>query len=150
MESEDARRRSLDAISRMRRDNLSLTAAARRAGTTLETVVRHAGRALERKGARWTVKPYDRYTRQMEFLDERGRKVSREVRDSRSASRIADYWKAVDRFLKTGDESLLKGFRGMSFTSRGTSYPFLTDPDVLERAALVGQVTFENLYSRAA
>ena len=79
-------------------------------------------------------------------MNERGEVVSVEVRDSRTASRNARYWNAVDRYLRTGNEKLLRPFRGKSFSSRGVRHEFVTDTDTLERAALIGQVTFEDLY----
>ena len=58
-----ARNRVLDAVSRMRRDGVSLTRAARDAGTTPDAVRRYAGSALERQGSRWVAKPSDRLLR---------------------------------------------------------------------------------------
>jgi len=58
-----ARNGVLDAVSRMRRDGVSLTSAARDAGTTPDAVRRYAGSALERRSSRWVAKPNDRLLR---------------------------------------------------------------------------------------
>jgi hypothetical protein len=58
-----ARNRALDAVSKMRRNGVSLTRAARDAGTTPDAVRRYAGSALERRGSRWVAKPSDRLLR---------------------------------------------------------------------------------------
>jgi hypothetical protein len=58
-----ARNRALDALSKMRRDGMSLTRAAREARTTPDAVRRYADRALERRGSRWVAKLNDRLLR---------------------------------------------------------------------------------------
>ncbi|MGA2805878.1 MAG: hypothetical protein ABSF89_16065 [Acidimicrobiales bacterium] len=58
-----ARNRALDAVSRMRRDGVSLTRGARDARTTPDAVRRYAGSALDRRGSRWVAKPSDRLLR---------------------------------------------------------------------------------------
>lgn len=144
MEPEE-RHRALEALSLMRREGLSLTAAARQVDLTQKAVRRWVGRALEKPGARWAAKPWDRISRHMRVLSPQGL-IEVEVRDSRTASRNASYWNAVDQYLRTGNEELLRPFRGKSFSSRGVRYEFVTSTDVIERAALVGQVEFEDLY----
>lgn len=59
---------------------------------------------------------------------------------------MARYWDAVREFLGTGNEELLKPFRGESVQVRGDKHFFVTDPDILKRQARAGVVTFEALY----
>jgi hypothetical protein len=72
------------------------------------------------------------------------------VGDSRSASKIARYWGAVDRFLKTGRTEELKQFRSEVVQVDGEEHRFVTDPFQLERVARAGEVRFEHLYADAA
>lgn len=145
-----ARSRALDAISLMRRDNVSLSRAARLAGTTVNAVRRHAGRVLEQADSgRYRAKPYDRMVREMRFLTREGVMVL-SIRDSRSASKIARHMGAVDHYLKTGDDSRLRRLRGKGVWTNKRFYPFLTDLDALDRLANAGEVSFEELYARAA
>jgi hypothetical protein len=145
-----ARDRALDALQLMRRDGLSLTGAAKRAGTTPNAVRRHAGRALEQTSSGgYRAKPYDRMVRQMRFLTGEG-VIVLPVRDSRSASKLARYMAAVDHYLRTGDDARLRRFRGKGVWIDKRFRPFITDLDLLDRLANAGEVSFEELYARAA
>ena len=118
----EARRRALDAVVRMRGEGLSLTRAAARAGTTVAAVKRHAGPALEKQpGGRYRATPHDRLARRLEFLTPTGR-IQLDVKDSRSASKVAAHAAAVDRYLKTGDDRALRRFRGRGVTV-GKAHP---------------------------
>ncbi len=145
-----ARDRALETVQVMRRDGLSLSRAARQVGTTPNAVRRHAGRALEQTArGRYRAKPYDRLLRQMRFLTAKGVTVL-SVRDSRSAAKLARYMSAVDHYLRTGDDRLLRRFRGQGIWVEKRFRPFLTDLDPLDRLADAGEVSFEELYVRAA
>jgi hypothetical protein len=145
-----ARDRALEVIQVMRREGLSLSRAAKQVGTTPNAVRRHAGRALEQSaGGRYHPTSYDRLLRQMRFLTGEGPTVL-PVRDSRSASRIARYMNAVDHYLRTGDDNQLRRFRGKGIWVEKRFRPFITDLDALDRLAAAGEVSFEELYARAA
>lgn len=145
-----ARARALEAVQLMRREGFSLSRAAKHAGTTANAVRRHAGRALEQTGSgRYRAKPYDRLLRQMHFLTDHGLVVL-PVRDSRSAAKIARYMRAVDAYLRTGDDRPLRRFRGKGVWVEKRFRPFITDLDLLDRLALAGEVSFEELYAQAA
>lgn len=148
MNTEAERERALEALSLMRRRRLSLTDAAKEVGITRAAVQQWVGRALIKRRGRVVARPYDRIPRPIRFLDEHGQ-IEVEVRDSRTATRVAQWWSAVDFYLKSGDESVLRPFRGRSFSSHGVRFEFITDTELLERAALVGQVTFEDIYAHA-
>jgi hypothetical protein len=149
-EERRARGRALEAVQLMRREGFSLSRAATQAETTPNAVRRHAGRALEEDArGRYQAKPYDRMLREVWFLTWEG-KVILPVRDSRSASKIARYMAAVDQYLRTGDDSRLQRFRGKGFWVQKRFQPFITDLDVLDRLAMAGEVSFEELYARAA
>lgn len=139
--------KALEVLSLMRNENKSLAAASREAGISPRAVRRRVGRAMTKRGLHWVANPWDRISRPVRLLADGGVFVV-EVRDSRTASRVARYWNAVDRFLKTGDENVLREFKGRSFFSRGTQHQFLTDVASLQRLALVGEVQFEDLYAR--
>jgi len=147
MDAETERERALEALSLMRRRKLSLTEAAREVEIGRKAVEKWVGKALTKRRGRVVPRPFDRIPRTIRFLDEFG-VIEVEVRDSRTATRVAQWWAAVDRYLKTGDESALKPFRRKSFSSHGVVFVFITDLELLGRLALVGQVTFENLYAR--
>lgn len=145
-----ARDRALEVVQLMRREGLSLSHAAKQAGTTPNAVRRHAGRALERTGSGgYRAKPYDRMVREMRFLTGEGLMVL-PVRDSRSATKLARYMAAVDHYLRTGDDARLRRFRGKGIWVDKRFHPFITDLDLLDRLANAGEVSFEELYARAA
>jgi len=72
--------------------------------------------------------------------------VAVDVRGSDSASRVGEYWNAVHQYLKTGDATKFKRFRGKYLQSGGKRRPFITDLDLLERLAHAGEVKFEDIY----
>lgn len=142
----EARGRALDALAKMRNDGLSLGAAAKASGTTVNAIKRHAGSALERSSkGRYRAKKTDRLARTLQFPTANG-SIGLDIRDSRSASRIAAYWNAVKRYLETGDASGLRRFRGKMVRVNKRGYPFITDTAILDRLADAGELGFDDLY----
>lgn len=140
-----AKRRATRALALMRKGQ-SLTRASRAAGTTPRTVLKHAAKRLERsKAGRFVVRRADQRVRSMRFLAPDGL-IAVDVRGSDSASRVAEYWNAVHRYLKTGDRTALNRFKGQRLQSRGQRLPFITDPQLIERLAYAGEVRFEDIY----
>jgi hypothetical protein len=141
-----ARERAFEALSQMRR-GISLRKAAREAQTTPDTVRRYLPRAIDQLASgRYVAKPFDGYERTLYMLTPEG-KIAVTVRGSRTASRIAEYWVAIDDFLKTGKTALLRPFRGQSIRASKVGYPFITNPNTLRRLGLAGEVSFEDLYA---
>jgi hypothetical protein len=143
---------SLAVLNIMRRENTDLTRATRIFNEQNPTtpispraVQRHVGSALQKRSGRWQAKPYDRFARTVRFITPRG-VIPLDVRDSRSATRVAEHWNAVRRFIETGDERPLRRFRGKSVTSNKLAYPFVTDLETLKRLANVGELRFDTLY----
>ncbi len=104
-----ARERALATLALMRREKLSLKAAARAEHTDTRTVKRYVGSTLRQKGPRGRYRPtaYDRIPRTLYVVTPEGtRPVT--VRDSRQATKLAEYWAAVQRYLETGDASALR------------------------------------------
>ena len=69
------------------------------------------------------------------------------MRDSRTASKIAAYWAAVDHYLKTGKTVRLQPFRGKSIRAGKITYHFITDPTTLTHLGYAGEVRFEDIYA---
>ncbi|MDQ2889969.1 MAG: hypothetical protein M3R65_05370 [Gemmatimonadota bacterium] len=125
----------------------SLTRAAKAAGTTRKNVLKNAGRRIERtKEGKYIARRSDYTPRVIRFLS-RGGVISINVRGSESRARIGEYWNAVSYFLKTGDTTKLRAFRGKYLQAQGKRYPFITDPPLLERLAHAGEVQFEDIYN---
>jgi hypothetical protein len=142
----DARSRSLDAVSRMRSEGLSLSQAARAAGTTSNAVRRYAGSALtQTPGGRFTVKASDRLVRPMRVPTPDG-PITLDVRDSRSAALLARYWSAVGHYLSTGQTDGLQRLRGRSVTVNRQKYGLITDPSELDRLGDTGELAFDDIY----
>lgn len=141
-----ARRRALDAVAGMRKGK-SLTRAAKLAHTTRATVVKYARSAVTRPpGKPYKALGYDQLTREMRFLTPKG-VTALPIRSSASASRIGEYWNAVNHYLKTGRSNRLRAFRGKTVQVRGGHHRFVTDELTLERLANAGEVRFEDLYA---
>lgn len=135
--------RAFDVLSLMRRNpGLSLRQAADAARTDPRTVRRHAGRALSRRGRRWQATPYDRYPREMTVLTPAGPSAET-IRDSRTASLLAEHLNAVREFIETGDERALQRLPRTVIHIRGQPVRLETDPFRLERLAAGGELAYE-------
>lgn len=148
------REQAFDVLSLMRRYDLDLTAAVRAHNRSnpperisREAARRYVGSALTERKGKLVAKPYDRLLRVMEFPTPQG-SILLEVRDSRSASRLAAYDNAVKKFLLTGDERPLRRFRGKAIRSGKRSYPFITDPETLIRLEQAGELHFDSIYEQ--
>src|SRR5437016_2016535 len=99
------RERALATLALMRRESLSLKTAADTVGIDPRTVLRYVGSALQLEpGGDYHPTPHDRIPRTLHFITPRG-PVAVTVRDSRTASRIAEYMNAVRTCIHTGDPS---------------------------------------------
>ncbi len=140
--SSEARVRALEALRLMRTESLSRVQAAGKAGTTPRTMARYVGPALHRpRDGHYVAKPTDRLARPVFVLTKEGLKPL-VPHGSRVTSLVAKHWNAVQRFLATGEEDVLRRFHG----KRVAGYELETDPDVIEREGHRGALEFEDLY----
>jgi hypothetical protein len=149
IEFQDKWNRATHAISKMRADGLSLRQASREYGIDARTVVRWGGSAL-RKGSngRYAARTSDRLLRVMVIPTRKG---SREVatRDSREASRIAEYSNAVREYNQTGNDAALRKLPRKTVTdASGKRVRLITDPADLDRLGSAGVLSFESLYAK--
>jgi hypothetical protein len=72
--------------------------------------------------------------------------VAVEVRGSRAAATVGGYWNAVHHYLATGDTRPLARYEG----KRVGGVLLVTDPDVIEHVAHIGELSFESIYAAAA
>jgi hypothetical protein len=142
---------TLRVLSKMRSDGISLSKAARQEGANARTVSRLAGRALKkRSNGSYAVRKTDSLLRVMQIPTIFGLE-DMALRSSRDASRLAKYWDAVQKFLRTGDKSGIEKFRGKRIKdSRGLEAMFITDPAELRRLGFAGVLSFESIYARTA
>ena len=109
------------------------------------TVTKYIEPSLRKKGGKWIAKEYDRLMRLMRMPTKTG-VIEIEVRDSRSATKIANYWNAVREYLRTGETHQLKRFQHEYIQSGKIQYRFVTDPETLEWLADFGEFRFESIY----
>jgi hypothetical protein len=142
-----ARERALATLAVMRREKLSLKATAKAQETDPRTVRRYVGSALRQDapGRRYKPSARDRLARTLNVITPEGTQPVT-VRDSRTASRIAEYMNAVRTYVNKGELSALERFHGKSFRGAGVRYAFVTDPNTLELLADAGILAFEQLY----
>jgi DNA-binding CsgD family transcriptional regulator len=139
------RERALDALA-LRRRGYSLRRAADLARTDPRTVRRHVGSALRKNGGRWVASPFDRIPREMTVLTTRGPEVY-VIRDSRTASLIAEHANAAGRYVERGDDSRLRRLPRRRFRVNGEDIDLAVDPVRLDRLAQGGELHYE-LYRR--
>jgi hypothetical protein len=137
--------RGLRVVRRMRRENVSLAAAARAEGTNSRAVIRSARPALENLDGAWYARSRDRLYRRRYIplrTDAGWDAVPVAITDSRTASTLGRYWRALQDALAGHPEELRK-FRGKSVTVQGRRYPLLTDSRVIEDLAEAGVLDFD-------
>jgi len=147
---QEARTRSLNAISKMRANGVTLYSAAREYGVDPRTVIRWGKPALrKRKNGRYAAKRTDRLLRVLNIPAEHGaREIA--ILDSRQASEVGKYATAVQRYLATGDASSLRPFQGKEIElADGVRFALLTRLKDLELLGSAGVLSFESLYSRS-
>jgi hypothetical protein len=127
------REKSLGVLSKVRKGQ-SLSSASRELHIKPKTVIKHTN-AFKKSGRRWIAKSQDRISRIMRIY-ENGKQEWIEVRDSRTASKIGKYNSAVNQFLRTGNEDVLKQFKKPFKDANGKLHYFETDPDKLYEIAV--------------
>jgi hypothetical protein len=138
-------------ISKMRSEGKSLTQASRDFGIDRRAVLARAGSALKKKkNGRYAVGRSDRLLRVLVIPGPHGgQEVT--VRGSATASKLAQYSDAVQKYLRTGDSSSLKKFRGLRLLDEyGRRIRLVTDLAELDKLGSAGVLSFESLYARVA
>ena len=131
----------------MRTEHLSLRQAAKKAGVDPRAVPRSALR--KRSNGRYGAKP-DRLLRVVVTPVEQGL-AEVPTRDSREASKIAEHWNALQKYLETGDSSAIQQLKDKTVKDAGgKEIPLLTDTALLDRLAEAGVLSFESIYAGAA
>ena len=133
----------------MRADRLSLHRASREFGLDPRTVIRWGKAALrKRPSGRYAARPHDTLLRVLVVPSSQGL-IEIAVRDSRQASRLGEYWAAVQKYLETGDASPIQKFQGKRVIDASRKrVPLLTDLEQLDRLGSAGALSFESLYAR--
>ena len=126
------REKSLDVLRKVR-NGQSLSRASKELHIRPETVIKITNAFRKSKG-KWIAKSQDRISRIMSIY-ENGQQKWIEIRDSRIASGIGKYNSAVNQFLRTGNEDVLKQFIKPFKDSKGNLHYFETDPDKLNEIA---------------
>src|SRR5215831_10447107 len=101
-------------ISRMR-DGMSLPKASKEFSIAPNIVVDLGRGALRKKNGWYVATKTDRLLRMLAALTVKG-KEEIATRDSRQASLVGSHWAAVQRYLQTGDDSVLLRFKGIKVT----------------------------------
>jgi hypothetical protein len=145
----EAYQRVAKVLTQMRAEKVSLRKAARDIGIRPETVLRWGGSALKKNASgRYTAKPRDSLLRVMTIPTEKG-KQEITVKGSRHASILGEYWAAVQKFLGTGNATVLQKFRGKEIKdANGKPITLITDPKELKRLGRAGELSFESIYSK--
>lgn len=142
-----SREKSLEVLSKVRRNKKSLSEASREKGISIKSVMKNTN-AFKKTGNRWMPKTYDRISRVMK-INENGRSLSIEVNDSRTASLIGRYHNSVKKYLDTGDSSQLQKFKGKTIKdANGNMHTFETDTESIDEIARgIEEPEFYDIYS---
>ena len=135
----------------MRATGLSLEKASNQLGVTPATVLRLAGSAFTKnRRGKVKVKRVDHLLRVLLIPSTKGlREVV--VRSSREASKVGEYWNAVEKYLVKQDASSLQNLKSKSFINdQGKRVRLMTNLDEFTRQASAGVLRFESIYGRTA
>ncbi len=146
-----ARQHALAALARMRREHLSLAEACRLEHIKPSTFLRHVGSAVrqDKPGSRYRATSGDRFRRNLQIPTALGpTKVP--VYGSKAASKLSKYANAINRYLRTGDTSQLKSFKGKKVRVGNQQIELVTDPNTLSVLAEADVLRLDQLYSSFA
>lgn len=118
------REQALQVLNEMRKTNKSLKHTSYQFGITSRSVVRNTNAFRKDSSGKWQAKKYDWISRVMR-INEKGKEVSVEINDSRTASLIGRYQSAVGQFLNSGQSAVLKRFRGRKIRDIDGNYHVL-------------------------
>jgi hypothetical protein len=137
--------------STMRTTGGSLSKTAQECGVPRQTVLHLGGSALRKlNNGRYVTKDHDRLLRVVVVISKREGLLEIATRDSRQASKAGKHSAAVQRYLETGDDSVLAKFNGKHIVNAtGKRVALLTDLDELDRLGSAGVLSFESLYARS-
>jgi hypothetical protein len=146
--SEETRRRALHALAKMRREKLSLAEACRLEHIKPSTFLRHVGSAVrqDKPGSRYRAVSGDRFRRDRQIPTVLG-PTPVPIYGNKNARDISNYLNAVALYLRKGDTSQLKRFKGKTVGVRGQKLELITDPQTLSALALAGALQFDQLYA---
>jgi hypothetical protein len=147
----EVRARALHALAKMRRDKLSLAEACRLEHIKPSTLLRHVGSAVQqdRPGGRYRATAGDRLRRDLQIPTALG-PTPVPVYGSKKAKEVSNYLNAISLYLRKGDASRLRRFKGKTIQVRGQTLELITDPATLSDLALAGALQFDQLYASFA
>jgi hypothetical protein len=146
-----ARTRALNVLAHMRRQHLSLAAACRLEHVKPATARRYVGSAVRqnRSGSRYRATKGDRFRRDLQIPAASG-PMTIPVYGSKNAENISKYLNAVAHYLRTGDQTRLRPFKGKTLKVGGKRIKLLTDPEALSRLAEADALHLDHLYASVA
>ncbi len=136
---------ALRVLADMRANRSTLQEAAAAQRTSPELVRFWIDDALLSRTPRTRARAADRLYRPMRVLTADG-PGEVEVRGSRAATTLGQYWNAVYHYLETGDTSRLDRFDGV----RVAGATLTSDTGVIEHVANTGELAFESIYAAVA
>lgn len=145
---DQARTRALHALAKMRRDKLSLAEACRLEHIKPSTFLRYVGSAVRqnRSNGRYRATPKDQFRRELQIPTALGPTVV-PIHGNKKAREISQYLNAIAIYLRKGEASRLKRFRGKTIQIFGKKIELITDPATLSSLALAGALHFDQLYA---
>lgn len=139
----EAKNRAFHALTRMRRDGLSLGAAAREEGTTPITIRKYLPAVLRRSNTgRWIATKSDHYVRHITLPGPYGPIIVR-ARESREAQLASAYLNAVAKWARTGKTNALASFHG----KKVGGFELVTAGRTLEPLRDAGLIQLDSLYA---
>lgn len=139
----ETREKAIHAVSRSRRQGISLKQAAREEHVSMRSIARYVPAAIKRdKSGQLIAAKGDRYRREMMLPSALG-EIPISVYSSREAGLLTKYRLALAKYARTGNELALRPFRGL--TVSGHALP--TDPQQIMTLLGAGEFQPERLYA---
>jgi hypothetical protein len=141
--------RAVHALTYMRSARVSRRKAAQKFNISPQVLARFAGKALRRQSnGQYVARPADKLLRLVVIPTPQGLQELATT-DSHEATKVANYWIALNRYLTFGDASALRESKGKKITSaNGKKVSLLTELSELDRLASAGVLSFETIYAK--
>ncbi|QQR92686.1 MAG: hypothetical protein IPJ89_00365 [Candidatus Iainarchaeum archaeon] len=140
------RTNALNTLSEIRKGN-SLLKTLKKYGYSLERIKEHLGKTIHFQNNKWISRSRDSIERSM-VIYENGKRKAILVNDSKTASRIGEYYNSVKKFLQTGNEKELHKINTKIIDSNGNTHYLETNPKkILEIEEAKEEPEFTEIYS---
>ncbi len=139
----------LEKALKLMKDGATQKAAAKKYNVSVEKLRRYVkeNTTAKLRGKKWVI--IDRRPEEIRIIS-RGR-VYGIPAPHRFKRSVGQFWKAINKFLDTNNQSYLKPLQGKGIRdAEGKFHPWETDPNILRKLDSIGELHFVDIYTQTA